>query len=380
MSDELSVSTLLNNLRGGDWQLRQEAARQMQQLQNPIHLPELLEARDDDDLSVRTGVVGALGNYEHPDAIEALEQALFDDDWEVQWAAMRSLGQIYKEPLLRQMGDRLPEKRITGIQGLLKKPLPAFRTALCAALDDESDSVQLNSIQALIKLQATEAIPYLEQHLPRSPRKQQAWLAEALVVLGKPSSRKDDHGHPLHLLPCQICQHLLPPSELYQTQVWNEAPKQLCRFHFEEYAEKIEPFEGKLKLCKLCHTHWPKYEYTDSYCPECREQRYRAMPPVEDPEQFRCHRCHKIHTQRHLSPMSSSQEPICSRCAYTIATLTSKPPFYSEHAIHVLSEAFENGYFLCEQSHLFLPLAELAEGEDFRDPCLSREFAKSRPH
>lgn len=376
MLEELSLPQLLDMLRHEDWTLRQEATKLLQQIQNPNAWPTLLETWQDDDLSVRIGVVGALGNFEQPEVIAVLEQALFDEEWEVQWAAMRSLGQIYKEPLLRQMGDRLPEKRITGIQGLLKKPTPWLEKALCAALDDESDAVCKASIQALIKLNTTTAVPHLERHLLRATREQQAWLAEALFHLGSPTSLRDNLLQPLHFLPCKICQHQLLPSQLYRTQVWNEDPQYLCQFHFEEYNEKMEPFEGKLKSCKLCQTYWPKYEYVETYCPDCREQRYQAMPPVEEVDHFRCHRCHKLYAQRSRSPASTPHEPTCTRCAYLVATLTPKPPFFSDHAIHFLSEAFENGYFLCEQSRLFHPLDALVQGEDFRDHCLSKEPSK----
>ena len=379
MSAEIKVvEELLEKLRDTEYSVRHEAARKLQNISDAAVLPVFLRAIEDDDLSVRMAIVSALSNFEPEQVTELLHQTLFDTEWEVQWASLRALGQLYKESSLRSMGDRLPEKRIAGIQGLVKKQNKQFAIALFASLDDESIDVQIASVRAIIDLHLTEAIEPLQNHLDGAGPELKAWLAEALLRLGGPfPTTSSDEEHPAYLLPCTKCKHNLPPSQLHKVQTWNKEAQFFCQFHFEELIEKIEPFEGKLKRCKSCHTHWPKYEFVDGGCPSCRKQRFENLPPVDNENQFRCFRCQKTFPVRNTSPASQNNKPICSRCAYSMARLCPKQPFLSEQAIHFLSEAFDNGFFLCEQSRHFYPLEEMAEGEDFRDPCVSKEYSKA---
>ncbi len=375
MSDELDPRELLEQLRSHDTVLRQEASRHLQSISDPAALPLLADAIQDDDLSVRIAAVITLSNYELEQVQEHLEQALFDEEWEVQWAAMKGLGSIHKETALRHMGDRLPEKRVSGIQSLVKKKARHFEKAFQASLDDESDDVRKAAAWAIMKLRLYDSAEALQEQMSDASRELQAWLAEALLQLGVPIQERDEEGHPLHLQPCAECNHLLPPTQLYRLSRWNHDPILLCQFHFEEQSEKLEPFEGKFKKCKTCMTYWPKYEFVDGSCPSCREQRFMNLPQLPD-DQFRCFRCQKSFPERSQSPASSPEEPICTRCAHSIAQLSGKQPFLSNRAIHFLSTAFENGHFLCEKSRYFKPLDEMAVGEDFRDECISKEYVK----
>lgn len=377
MPEDTSVRELLRQLRAHDWEVRQEASRQLQSVSDPDALPLFLEAMDDDDLSVRVAAVNALSNYAPEQVDGALEKALFDDEWEVQWAAMRSLGQVHKESALRHLGDRLPDKRISGLQSLTKKKAIRWNKAIVASLDDESDDVRIASVRAIIELHLHDALEPLRRQLRHASPELKAWLAEALLHLGQPLHADDPNDPPPHLLPCDECEHLLPPSRLYRAATWTQDPRLLCQFHYEEWVEKMEPFESKFKRCKACQSHWPKYEFVDGLCPSCRRSRFDSLALVTDEDQFRCFRCHKTFPERSMSPASPDNEPLCSRCAYNVSNLAAKQPFLSNHAVHFLSEAFENGYFLCERSRHFYPLGEMAEGEDFRDQCVSKEYAKS---
>ncbi len=381
MSSEVQVvEALLEKLRDSDWSVRQDASKQLQSVNDASALPILNKATQDDDLSVRVAAVSCLSNFELELVQATLEKTLFDAEWEVQWASLRALGQLHKEPALRHMGDRLPEKRIAGIQNLVKKRARHFVLPLCASLDDECEDVQIAGVRAIMELHLKEAIEPLQAHIAKASPELRAWFAEALLLLGglRLSQGQGPDTTPLHLLPCHECQHLLPPSQLHKVRTWNKEAKLLCQFHFEDCVEQIEPFEGKLKRCKLCLTHWPKYEFTDGSCPSCRKQRYEHLAPLNHDDQFRCFRCHKTFPSRNVSPASQPNEPLCSRCAYNVARLTAKQPFLSERTIHFLSEAFENGFFLCEQSRHFYPLKEMAEGEDFRDRCVSKDYSKTQ--
>jgi hypothetical protein len=299
---------------------------------------------------------------------------MFDQDWEIQLATMRTLAQIWKEPVMRQIGDRLPEKRILGINTLANKKDPKYHRVFLATLDDESPEVRLASIRALSKVKATEAIETLRQMYTRESDELRVWIAEALDFLGVPLKSDTHPDRPAHLLPCGACQHLLPPSQLKRIAYWQCEPFLLCQFHFEEFLEKIDPFEGKFRNCKWCNTYWPKVELVEGSCPPCRSQRYDNLPELSESDLFRCFRCHKTFPLRNQSPTCTKKtEPICVRCAYQIATLSPNSPFFTKHAIHFLSENFENGLFLCEVSHKFCPLEQLAQGTDFRDYCISLE-------
>mgnify|MGYP000288632532 CR=1 FL=1 len=381
MEEQSRVEAILEKIRSASWELRQEGAKELRQIRDESALPILLKAiKEDDDFEVRMATVEALSNFEHQEAEDAIQETLFDEEWEVQWAAMRALGSYWKEPDLKKMGDKLPEKRILGIEGLAKQLSPKFLKPLLAALDDEIEEVQAASVKALAQLGDPSAIKPLKAFARHSPKELRALAEETLSRLGATFEDGSPGVPRKNLLSCEVCQQPLPFSFLKRvgSPVVPRQPgdisndfQMLCQFHFEEYTEKIKPFQGKLKACKQCKTHWSKVELVEGSCPPCREKRYESLQPAPE-GQFRCFYSHKLRSNRDLSPVSTADKPLSTRSAYKIANSTATSPFLTPRAVLFLKESWEKGYFLCEKKREFRPVEELAEGEDFRDNCLSQ--------
>lgn len=372
MSEMPSVEVLLQSLRDTSWKVRSDAARRLRDLNKENVSEQLLAAAFDDDFSVRLAVVEALSGYTDPRVLETLQQCLFDEDWEVQWAAMRSLGSIWKEPDLRKMGDKLPEKRIAGIEAVAKKDAKQYSLLLYASLDDELEEVQAAAIRALGVLGQPEAIVPLRKCFDDASPGIQALLIEILSSLGEEQANEEGKDF---LQCCDECNHRLPPSYLFRVKTFDDEARYLCQFHFDEYVDKKAPLLGKQKQCKMCKTYRPKVELFEGGCPECREKRYHSFGP--DPEDaFRCFRSHKMRPLRDRSPISPPNQPLSSKSAFQLSQLSAVSPFLTPYSIRFLERAYDNGFLLCENCKNFVPMENIVEGYDFRDECICSSCKK----
>ncbi len=328
----------------------------------------LITMLEDDDMDVRAVSIEALGSFKSFNPIPTLEKALEDEEWEVKWAALRALGTFWGIPNLKKMGDRLIDKRVAGIESIQRSP--QFFNAFIAALDDEEE-VQSAAIQALFELEDERAISHLERLSDEVSLERKAQIKEVLLSLqgmNYPFNDDDDR----YLLACDECGQALPYSSLMRVANRFENTKYLCQFHFEEYQEKVEAFQGKLKQCKVSKIYWPKVDLVEGTSPPVREKRYYALPPVGEGE-FRCFYHHKVRKMKDLSPVSKQGAPLCHKAAYTLAKQSANPPFLTKYAIQFLREAYDKGFLLCERTRIFHPFQEIEIGEDFRDKCYSYE-------
>lgn len=367
-----SVEELIQSLRDPEASVRKDASRRLRDLPKEDVPAPMLEAAFDDDFSVRLAVVEALSSYPDDNVIEILKKALFDEEWEVQWAAMRSLGSIWKEADLRKMGDKLPEKRIAGLEAIAKKPKDICLVPAIASLDDEQEEVCAAAIRTLAAFRDPAAIVPLRKLLDDVGQELQALIAETLSLLGDPEINEIGRDY---LMACDQCGHKLPPSFLFKISQWDQPSTHLCQFHYDEFCEANKPFIGKLKACKLCKEHWPKVELVEGACPNCRATRYESMTPSSD-DQFRCFHTHKLRPRRDLSPASPPNQPLSSKAAYQISQQSVKAPFLTDKAVQFLEHAYDQGLLLCEECRTFVPMEEIAKGQDFRDQCVCRNCHK----
>lgn len=381
MQETIELKAFIEKLRTGKSDERLDAIRKIRAFKDPEGLDQLLRYREDEDLEVRQTVIEALQNFLHPKVEKALEEALFDEEWEIQWAAMKSLGTLWNENALNKLGDKLPEKRIAGLESLTKKAESRFLKPILAILDDELEEVQdlallsLGSFSACLgAAEMEEAIKYVKGMCRRASPERLAIINETLTQLGNSEQRRQAHSEKAHQLQCDVCKQVLPYSFLKKVGSWRKEKTYLCQFHFEEYVEKVAPFEGKLKICKMCKSHRPKVELVEGACPSCRTSRYEALS-MGNVNQFRCTHCHKQKPKREQAPVNPYGLPICSRCAYKVTQQSANPPFLTSNAVQFLKKAQESGYFLCEKRREFLPIENRGIGTSFRDKCYSKSAA-----
>jgi hypothetical protein len=357
-------------LTSPSWEIRRDAARLLRDIGGEQAFEALRDALDDDDMEVRVAIIEALAAF--PQSETTLLDLLHDLDWEIQWAATRSLGSLWHEPLLRKIGDPHIEKRILGIESLGKRKEERFLPVLIAALDDETD-VQRVAVQALAPFYDQTIMQAMQRLAEDADDEIRAMFHEYLTMRGESLPNQEDAR-----LLCEESQIKLSYSRLYRVGTRQHPPRWLSKIHFEEFQTRIEPFEGKLRQCKQCKIHWPRYDCNEGYCPACWEQLYQALS-LPDDGFFRCAYTHKIRANREKSPVSERKEqPLSHRGAYEIATLTANTPFLSERALRFLRKAFHEGYLLCERSHLFLPRDHFPPEAHYLDPCQSIDAKADR--
>lgn len=363
------VEEILDHLRDPSFEIRQDAARKLKGTYEDEALPLLLHAATDEDMDVRLAVVDSLNNFKSQEAEDALLQALFDEEWEVKWAALRGLGSLWGEAHIRKMGDKLLEKRVSGIEALEKKPTPKYLKPLLAMLDDEEE-VQVAAARTLTRLRDPDAIPHLKDIQNEGSKELRAIVEETLINLGDIDTIRAQSNGSGAQIACDVCQQMLPLSFLKKVGSWREDDiLYLCQFHYEEHVEKIQPFEGKLKTCKVCKTNWPKADVNEGMCPNCREKRYYSMDPAPE-GQFRCFLSHKVRYERDKSPIDFKGFPVSHRSIYQLIQQSAKAPFLTSQAIKIMQGAFDKGYLMCEQCRTFQPLKKIVKGEDFREECV----------
>ena len=369
------LEQVLQQLESEEEDVRNKATRFLRDYRKPEHLELLLVASLHDVMDVRVAVAEALGGFPDDERAEgSLLQALEDEEWEVQWAATRALGNLWKEPVLKKVGHKQADKRVNGIESVAKNPDPRFLEPLLSRLDDEEE-IQTAAVRALAELGEGAAIPYLRELFDEGDSELKALIEEALLRLGDrnpPRCEGDD------ALTCEVCSLPFPISFMKKVSGHKEDVRWFCYTHFLEFEKEREPFDGKYKMCKQCKTHWPRVELLESTCPDCRQSNYMSLSETSD-EQFRCHRCHKVYGFYDLSPVSKPYKPYCHRCAYKMANNSANQPYLTPHAVEIHEEAYERGFILCEQCRLFVS-EDLFEGEpDFRDRAECAGECDNRP-
>lgn len=352
------------------WEVRKDAVRLLRDLKTTDAFAALRNILEDDDMEIRAAATEALALYPQEESEPLLLAQLADPEWEVQWAAMRGLGSLWQEPVLRKMGDPSIEKRITSIETIGRRKEIRFIPLLIAALDDETD-VQRVAIQALSPFYDPEIVEAMKRLADEVDDEILAMFHEYLEMRAETLPNHDEAR-----LRCRESGLRLPYSRLVHVGTHKEGRFWIAKPHIEEFQQRIEPFEGKLKPCKQCKIQWPRYESIEGYCPSCREKRYLEF---ETPEEgfFRCSYTHKVRSIRDKSPIHEDDRmPLSHRGAYLLATQSPNTPFISHRALLFLRKAYQEGYLLCERLHQFLPRDRFPPDAYYLDPCVSIDSPK----
>ena len=141
-TDADKVAATLQLLRDDDWGRTQKAAKFLRKFAKHLRhsdnariLDALCEALRDDNWHVRWAVAEALAWLQNADAIPHLTSLLQDANWIVQVAAVRALVQLSSDNSARQM---LP---------LLQNPQKAVREAVAEALGELGNSVAIGALE-----------------------------------------------------------------------------------------------------------------------------------------------------------------------------------------------------------------------------------------
>ncbi len=352
------------------WETRKDAIRLLRDLKTTEAFHAICSLLEDDDMEIRAIATEALAVYPEEESEPFLLAQLKDPEWEVQWAAMRGLGSLWQEPVLRKMGDPSIEKRITSIEHIARRKELRFVPLLIAALDDETD-VQRVAVQALAPFYDPDIVEAMKQLADEVDEEILAMFQEYLDMRAETLPTQEETR-----LQCRESGLRLPYSRLVHVGTHKEGRFWLAKPHFEEFQNRIEPFEGKLKPCKQCKIQWPRYESIEGYCPSCREKRYVELDPPEDGF-FRCSYTHKLRSVRDKSPVHEEERmPLSHRGAYLLATQSPNAPFISHRSLLFLRKAYQEGYLLCERLHQFLPHDRFPPDAYYLDPCVSLDSTK----
>ncbi len=341
-------------------------------------------------LAVKIAAIEALSRAEpDPRLVNELRKLLGDPEWEVKWAALRTLGALLGEPLLQKMGSPLGEERKKALLSAIKNRRRDLAFAIYSLLDDERDCVVKTALEAIAFLGLEEGVEKaIEFYSSFSPElKSQVYLFFKEELLRRNLFIEGE------LPRCSVCEHPLSGDNLFRAGTWSGSYRYFCRFHFEEFCEAEKPFEGKFYRCKVCDGYWPKYQIVDQSCPICREQRFSELLSARRESQILCFLCQKTRREGELFPikfraLSSRRElewgpsvegqRICFHCAEKLATEKVDEPYFSERGIYFLSSLEGEGFFFCDECRGFYPLSERFSGSDFRDFSICKNCAEKR--
>jgi bilin biosynthesis protein len=165
--DARAVPGLIEILRGQDNYLALSAARALGELADVRAIPALSQCLlSDERESLREASAWALGTIHHVYAVNALEQALHDDNFGVRlgaiWALKQIGGQRVIHPLLSALDDEYEKVRRHAILALNDLRLPGTVHRLQQALGDDVQAVAVLAAQALVDIGTPEALAAVE--------------------------------------------------------------------------------------------------------------------------------------------------------------------------------------------------------------------------
>src|SRR5437867_1884614 len=184
------VEDLLEALEDVDDATREEAAKALAELADPIALEPLLRACEDEFWSVRSHVACGVGKIGGPQAIEALVTLFNDPIMEVRnaaVAAMAHLGEVAVESLFKALKDERWRVREHAAKACGEIKNTRTVDALIVACRDRDGAVKSAAAEALGKMGDPKAIPALIKLFRDSSKTVRETAGTALVTIGAPS-------------------------------------------------------------------------------------------------------------------------------------------------------------------------------------------------
>ena len=199
MTEKSLIRRLLNDLLSDDKQKQQSALHHLSQikdeLNDPINVPEFLDALTQRDRHVRMFAVKMLGKIGDLGSVEALIERLVDRSKDVRRAAAQALGQIGEESALPALFGALLGDENSFVRWEAAKALGIIDhvTAIPALLEsletDENSYVRFAAAEALGQIGDQSALEGLENALLRDENNYVRFAAaKALGQIADPSS------------------------------------------------------------------------------------------------------------------------------------------------------------------------------------------------
>jgi HEAT repeat protein len=191
--DVASVVTALgNHLADGHPDVRDRSAWALGEIEHPSAVEPLVRAFADGDARVRVRVAWALGEIEHPSAVEALVTGLNDSDAAVREKSVWALGEIESDlavdglvPLLND-GDSKVRRQVAWALGEIESP--AAVPALVQSLTDNEVAVRRQAAWALGEIEHPSAVDGLVRALADSDAEVRRTAAWALGEIEDPAA------------------------------------------------------------------------------------------------------------------------------------------------------------------------------------------------
>ena len=161
------VADALQGLLSSDPIARRNAAITLGRLKDMSAVPELIKVLDDSDVSVRRAAIIALGRIGDIESIEAITAQLEDKDPGVRMDAITALAGFCSPKasvvIRKHLKDPHPVVRQKAAEMLGEIGDISSQEDLIGALSDESESMRICVIDALVKIKATDSLAGLKK-------------------------------------------------------------------------------------------------------------------------------------------------------------------------------------------------------------------------
>jgi HEAT repeat protein len=186
------VTALGNHLADAHPDVRDRSAWALGEIEHPSAVEPLVRAFHDSDARVRTRIAWALGEIEHPSAVDALVAALKDSDAAVREKSVWALGEIESdlavEGLVPLLGDADPKVRRQVAWALGEIESAAAVPALVQSLTDTEITVRRQAAWALGEIEHPSAVDALCRALADNDAQVRRTAAWALGEIEDPSA------------------------------------------------------------------------------------------------------------------------------------------------------------------------------------------------
>jgi HEAT repeat protein len=177
------LEEIIKEIKSEDSLVRREAMRKLAKIGDESAIPYLVDALQDEALSVQEAAAEAIKSIGGKQACEMLISYLKSNDPAIRNLAktlLESIGSTAIETVLPLAKDSEPDIRLFAANIFGKIKHPESITTLISLLEDESFNVKDAAINALGEVEAKGAIPYLERILEEY--KEDAWLSFSTIT------------------------------------------------------------------------------------------------------------------------------------------------------------------------------------------------------
>jgi len=227
LKEEEDIDGLVELLKAGDTKERAESAKALGILGDKLALGPLLRSLDDEDEeTVRSNVILAVGHIDSQRGVEPLIECLKDDSWVIRHDAAIALGHIGNEEAVKALDELLEKEEDIEIKQKAVESLGEIggekaHEILMGHIDDIS--VEEEVIKALIKLDGDEILPHLAQKIKDGEKTVREAAVQGLASIGDEDS----------------CQLLVEALKDESWRIREEAAKALGELNYRDAEQKL---------------------------------------------------------------------------------------------------------------------------------------------